>query len=891
MPKILARDPAWLSSKLFKAEEESRSRQIQDVVYDGPLRKIVHRGSEVIVAVGNELRWSGLGDLKVAGEEADRRYRGGNEQEEGEKTYKILKTPVARPITQLCLSPAGDYLAVLTSHTIHICVLPTYSSLQSEDNSPLRLRAFQLGPTAHVLEQSPLVCALWHPLAANGECLVTVTQDACIRLWELDTSSRSTFFEPTVAIDLKKLANATSNQADFSTSKYGTNKGFSPDDVEMVVAAACFGGQGLPDEHGWASMTLWVAMTEGDVYALCPLLPARWRATETMLPSLSTSVMEKVRATTRDADISEGEKRVVEQQRKWLADVDAQDPLLIPSHFEGWRETAEVYNRPTGLSAVPKLQGPFQLAPEPDFGEITDIHVIAPKVDSDALYAGDGEDDVDADEGLSVGIVCLATSTNEIHVCLDLEGVEAEWLPTKRSRAYALDEVEDARELLLFETIDLAQQGDDHEDNGFPTFTISPVDRYQLFVTHPTGVSGLDFGPWVGMLEDELSSPSDSGAGFRLDIVLDSTHTLVDQPIYIPTSSDSNNSSAINTAISLSSPALSGLFLLTLANQTPYSAILDILQPNQNPFEPDSPSAPLAAPSPRAPYRPPQDFDTLSSLPQLIKSATDSSRLGSGGLAAPLKVSPATVQLMTDAHRVLSNETHRLGIAAADLFRRCERMRAELREQVRKVAEVAARVDAVTGADEVEPPSENDERDADDEERDPLNGAERIELRILTAQDKTRQLNSRADAIRKKMSRLAGQGLSERERAWEKEVARVEGSLFAPHPTSRDGSDVVANGDRDEEGKGSTLAGRVEAVTQMQARLVREADEASSATEARGQGGSGDARGGDGGGAGTGTGVGGEYRRQKLQQVMALLERESALVEGVQERLRRLERG
>ncbi len=717
-----------------------------------------------------------------------------------------------------------------------------------------------------MLEQAPLVCALWHPLSPSGDCLVTVTQDACIRLWELDSNNRSSFSEPSLALDLKKLANATSNQADFSASKYGTNKGFSPDDVEMAVAAACFGGQGSADEHGWASMTLWLAMTEGDVYALCPFLPSRWRATETTLPSLSTSVMQKVRATTRDADMEEAERRKVEQQRKWLADVDAQDPLLLPAGEEGGDGTAEVYTRPAGLSAVPKLQGPFQLAPEPDFGEITDIYVIARKVDSDALYDDEDDDDEESDEGLSVGVVCLATSTNEVHICLDLDGVEAEWLPTKRSRAYTFDDVEDLKELLLFETIDLAQQGGEDEDNGYPTFTPSPLDRYQLFATHPTGVSGLDLRPWIGMLEDELSGPSDSGAGFRLDVVLDSAHTVVDQPIDI----DSANS-GINTAIALSCPSLSGPLLLTLSDNTPHSAIISPPHADYHGFEPDSPTQlALPAPEPRAPYRPPPGFDSPSTLPQLIQAAHNNSLLGSAGLSAPLKISPATLQLMTDAHRVLSRETHRLGSAAADLFRRCERMRAELREQVRKVAEVVARVDAVTGEGNWNRGDRNSGRAGDGE----TDEARRIERRVESARDKTAELGERYERLRRKMGRLGGREMSAKERAFGEEVGRLERSV---KPAETSGADDT--GEDQEEVAAGTLAGRFDAVLHLKEQLVQQADETVSTPSK------------EDGGSKAGQGVGNDYRRQKLQQVMALLERETALVEGVQERLGRLARG
>jgi len=72
MPKVLARDPAWLSRpspgfQLFRPEQ-SRTYQVPggEDDYEGPLRRIAHRGSEVFVAAGQELRWADLASLKDA---------------------------------------------------------------------------------------------------------------------------------------------------------------------------------------------------------------------------------------------------------------------------------------------------------------------------------------------------------------------------------------------------------------------------------------------------------------------------------------------------------------------------------------------------------------------------------------------------------------------------------------------------------------------------------------------------------------------------------------------------------------------------------------------------------------------------------------------------------
>src|SRR3569833_2253590 len=141
------------------------------------------------------------------------------------------------------MSPQADYHAVLTTHTVHICLLPVASLLTSEYKSPLKPRVFTVGPTSHVTSNSPVASALWHPLGVHGAALVTVTKDAVVRLWELSPPYRWSFDSASLTIDLKKLADGTWLDQDFSASARTTNKSFSQDSFDMEVAAACFGSR------------------------------------------------------------------------------------------------------------------------------------------------------------------------------------------------------------------------------------------------------------------------------------------------------------------------------------------------------------------------------------------------------------------------------------------------------------------------------------------------------------------------------------------------------------------------------------------------------------------------------------------------------------------------
>lgn len=707
-----------------------------------------------------------------------------------------------------------------------------------------------------------------------------------MRQWEVDINNRYTFDEPAIAFDLKKLANATSTNADFSASKYGTKRGFSPDEVEMQVAAAAFGGSGNEDEHGWSGMTLWFAMTEGDTYALSPFLPSQFRVPSTMLPGLSTSVVAKIQAIGHDTHATEGEKRIADAQAKWLAELDAQDPFTLPGATEF--DSVEVYSRPERLGAIPKLQGPFPLTPEPDFGEITDIHVIAPTIDRAELFGDDIEDAPAGEEGLSIGAVCLATNADKIHVCLDLEGVEAEWLPVKRSRSYGMDDFEEGKELLLFESVDLSSEST--SARSWPTFTSSPASRYELYVTTSSGVYGLDFKPWVGDLEAELANPTESGGEFRLDVILDSGSTLIEQPIDL--SAHVNEKSNPTAAVAIVDTSLN-YYLLSTTASGPHAAILEIPMDPSHPYEPEQLSLP--APEPREPYYPPNEFFTQSQIKDFFGPKT--SELIRANMKAPLRFSPETLQIVTDAHRILSHETNQLGVAAADLFRRCERLRSELFDQVARVREIAARVDAVTG---------DDERDGEAAlgasvhgeviEDAKMYGSEKLDHRIMVANSNTRNLNERVENLRRKVAMLGGKELSAKERAFADEVKRLESNLaqeqaelgdappvspnallhMANSPSSKDRSQREAKAD-------GALTARFREIDDLQEHLVKQADRAVRQTGEQEEGLEKKQAGGGG--------VASEFRRQRLQHVMGLLERETALVDAVTERLGRLGAG
>jgi hypothetical protein len=85
MPKVLSYTPPWLSRPspgfdVFAPRSSSKATNGHKVAqeYSGPTKTIATRGTEVFVAVGNEIRWSNLVELQERNESPT--YRQGHSQ-------------------------------------------------------------------------------------------------------------------------------------------------------------------------------------------------------------------------------------------------------------------------------------------------------------------------------------------------------------------------------------------------------------------------------------------------------------------------------------------------------------------------------------------------------------------------------------------------------------------------------------------------------------------------------------------------------------------------------------------------------------------------------------------------------------------------------------------
>jgi nucleoporin NUP82 len=676
------------------------------------------------------------------------------------------------------ISPSKQFLAILTEHTVHVAILPDSSRLNDLDGTPLKLKTYQLGPTTHVLPQSPLVCALWHPLAVSSnstDCLLTVTAEAAVRVWELDRSNQWSFDKPALAIDLKKLIDGTSCDQDFAPSAFGKNRGFSADVFDMEATSACFGGSGLPEEDGWASMTLWVAMRNGDLYALCPLIPSKWRPPVIALAALSTHIVSKM-SCIEDGELDPDEERTLRQQFEWMQELDIQEPFLAASSSDP-SLVEEFWVRPSNPSVIPKLQGPFDVDMGDDL-EVSDIHVMAGKLDFEEIFSSEQvdftEDFEQARDNLAATVICIATTDAVMHVLLDMEGVSGQWLPKARSGTFTVP-VSDSRELLLVESLSIDRAPQQATAFEWPMLSSDITSPYDLYLTSAQQISFISLNEWASRLDPEITSSASETAGLalRLKTICEGPIAFQERILVINEAGADGVPALLSAPVIMQDPEL-GHMLLTSTASRPYAVSFDqpdgmspVLAPipsqnmsltpiprNVELVRAETPSA-AAEVTPRDSYEPHSIFYDPPTAPLKDFLSMNVPQRQKLTLKQEIRLSPATLDLMSLAHRTLATQTSQLEGAAADLFRRCERLREELSNQVKQMSELSSRIQRL------------DNQNGEDD-----NTARNFESRMESAKERQQKLSERHEVLRRKLARAgtAGKDLSAKETGWAQEI-------------------------------------------------------------------------------------------------------------------------
>ena len=573
-------------------------------------------------------------------------------------------------------------------------------------------------------------------------------------------------------MDLTRLANGQTAEDDFSPPKDSSNRTFSAESVDLDVASACFGGIADPAEDVWSAMTLWVATKFGTLYALCPFLPRKWRSSSSALRSVSTDFTLKLQVLR--SDDSENDDQA-ENQLKWTCALAEQDEHATHEHLEP--EATHIYSRPDLFGAVPKLQGPFAVATDENDEdvELSDIYVIPSSYSEGSMEEDD--DSINSPPTPSFTTISLVSRVGRVYLCPSFRRIEAMWLPQRSSTFTVPDDDEEViidYHLTPFEILDTLNPLD-ADDAEWPTITRDTMSSEGFFLTHSMGVHYISVSPWAQALEDELQSGSTEGLSTRLDILRQSAVTIREQIIQFQSDIQDGFNSSPSASLVIDDSDL-GYLLLTVHESAPHLALFSTSsQPEGQVYIKPDPDATTSdvKPTPQSQhsssftyssphhahreiYTPAAIFSRQSNLLQHLGARLSIS--GNSDQAPQSRNSSTTLAGLSSVHRETSAETAALGASVADLFVTCHRLQEGLRDQIHNVRRLNERISRVVGKDS-------------DQYAGRIGGGginEEVQERVERAETNQEELMNRLKSLRHNISSLGGQDkkLSKEEEKW-----------------------------------------------------------------------------------------------------------------------------
>lgn len=331
---------------------------------------------------------------------------------------------------------------------------------------------------------------------------------------------------------------------------------------------------------------------------------------------------------------------------------------------------------------------------------------------------------------------------------------------------------------------ELLQTSKEPSTDEWPTFSLDVDSRYSFFVTLSKGVYYFSLDPWLQRLENEFRNTSATGSSFRMNVLQDGPGTLSEKILEFEPTTFFGQADFPTACVVLQDSDI-GYFLLTSAGGNPQAASLDkpgvliseiyTSDLDEEDYSYDSERNDHAIAPVRSAYQPPESFWAQSFLPVFLDKQLKSRQ--KKVLKDEIRLSAVTLDLMTEAHRILSQECYQLGVAASDLFRRCERLQLELRHQISTVNDAANRIEKLLGENDVYRVKGEDEEGTRKEK-----GIAALEGRFKDAQTRQSNLVERYRTLTRQVARSGGKILSQKEQSWFAEVAKIQDEVLEKKP-------------------------------------------------------------------------------------------------------------
>ncbi|KAF3911600.1 hypothetical protein AA313_de0200351 [Arthrobotrys entomopaga] len=449
------------------------NRKLAKKLVPSQKRTVLLRDTELFISSGKEIRCADLKDLKTASEKGERIPGAG---------YQTLELPdLDFDILQLVKSADGETMILVGEYDVGIALLPAPGVIALGARSKIVLKYCRLGSNASN-DKSKILRAIFHPLGARP-CVVVLTDDALIKVYEVEFNKESTFVEPSETFDLKQMLGIERNSS------------FLIDDIEPV--SMCFGGVGSI----WSIFTLYILMRNGEIYSICPFLPSKWMLDSDFMEELKyeLQINQEIRDS-GDSSIPALDRHNAKQICFWIHEISR---LIRVQNLAN--SNLEVDDEPAGFILpkptlpefeAPLLQGPYLLQPAPE--EILDESIFA----SDIARIGAAQ----------YAVIAVVWSTGKVDLMLEFESVAPRW----HSNSLKYKKFNDRAPYPVisgYESINIPLPGATETSSVvFPSFVIDINFPYTLLLNHGFGVELLNLEDWMNNLSRVMDQEDDEGA-------------------------------------------------------------------------------------------------------------------------------------------------------------------------------------------------------------------------------------------------------------------------------------------------------------------------------------------------------------------------------------------
>ncbi|KAG2013406.1 hypothetical protein CC2G_010323 [Coprinopsis cinerea AmutBmut pab1-1] len=710
-----------------------------DATPSGRRQVMALRDTDLVVAVGKELRIASLGDIKLG--------------RSARKTYKVMHTPnVNFEIHQISLNPSGKLLAIAGAFQVAVVVMPRpgYNRLVPDS---IDCKAVQVGKYYHARDSSVPVAKIdWHPWGEAGSTLLVMTTDGRLREYDISYDAE----EP---------------QQTLSFIPQRKTKAFAAEDEGEREVTSFTLGKGKAD---WGPLTIYALTKSGDVYAICPYLPQNAMIPSAYVHSLECFISAKQEFLAQGEDTPAHLSALYDYQRKYVTALTKQLPPGIV--FPAASRPVSIHP-PRTISSPVSRQGPFLLQPSPrqlegsEGGDATDIVYLEFGTDED--QEGEGQ------ETDHLGVIMVAYQDGKVDVCLDVEKVEARWDFKQMRQKHELPM------LAVYETIDLGLVSSLNQlstnPNGPPLLDLlrgnhavlfpDPIHDNVVYIYHAFGVHTLNISPVLENLAHALRIDDDAAESSLKSTLEQAAQTIV-QPILATFSIDRRCSNPVvavavpndvhltYSIFILTSTMRLTAFPLNLQTEEP----LPMSPPQPKPKEITASDATTSEPRSRwlTPGDGPPSYVTLLgespyTIPPILKPSglPTLPKLSLPPKSSEFMLTPDTLRYIGKTIEQITSQIHQLYIAQRAAEARASLQKEELARQVAKCQEIRKTLATL-------------------KEKSSSTGNSRLKQ----VEDAQKGIMKRLDRLLQSLMEKASPELSENETKWFEELKRMKAEIL-----------------------------------------------------------------------------------------------------------------